>query len=86
MPTNPVGNESSTDDRPIAPNLEKRLLSSAELAALLSVSERHMRRMWEAGRMPLPIKLGGALRWDSVVISRWIDEGCPQHSARRHRK
>lgn len=42
---------------------EARLLSYAGLARLLDVSERHLRRLVESGRLPEPIRLGGSIRF-----------------------
>ncbi|MDZ4849418.1 MAG: helix-turn-helix domain-containing protein [Pirellulaceae bacterium] len=53
-----------------------RLLDVVAVAAMLDVSPRHVYRMADAGRMPRPIKLGGAVRWDRDVIKTWIDSGC----------
>jgi excisionase family DNA binding protein len=47
------------------------------VAGLLGVSSRHVYRLADAGRMPRPLKLGGARRWDRVAIESWIADGCP---------
>jgi hypothetical protein len=36
-----------------------------------------MRVPTDAGRMPRPLRLGGARRWDRVAIDDWIRSGCP---------
>lgn len=54
-----------------------RLVDVAQVAAMLNVSGRHVYRLADGGRMPPPVKLGGAVRWDREVIARWIDAGCP---------
>jgi prophage regulatory protein len=54
-----------------------RLLDVRAVAGLLGVSGRHVYRLADSGRMPRPMKLGGAVRWDRDEIRRWIDEGCP---------
>jgi prophage regulatory protein len=55
-----------------------RLLSVESVASMLDVSKRHIYRLSDAGKMPRPIKLGGAVRWDGTAISDWIAAGCPQ--------
>jgi excisionase family DNA binding protein len=55
-----------------------RLMDVAAVARLLGVSARHIYRLADGGRMPRPIKLGGAVRWDRAVITKWIDGGCPR--------
>jgi prophage regulatory protein len=54
-----------------------RLLDVQAVAGLLGVSGRHVYRLADGGKMPRPLKLGGAVRWDRDVIRRWIDSGCP---------
>lgn len=53
-----------------------RLLDVAAVADLLGVSTRHVYRMADGGRMPRPVKLGGANRWDRIAIENWIADGC----------
>lgn len=60
-----------------------RLVDVEEIARLLGISSRHVYRLADSGRMPYPIKLGGAVRWDLDVISHWIDQGCPKQEVRR---
>lgn len=48
------------------------------LAALLSCSTKHVRRMADGGRCPPPIRLGSLLRWNRKVVDDWIAAGCPQ--------
>jgi excisionase family DNA binding protein len=54
-----------------------RLLTVESVASMLDVSKRHVYRLSDAGKMPRPIKLGGAVRWDGTAISSWIAAGCP---------
>ena len=42
---------------------EKILLTSKEAAKLLSIGESSLWRDSKAGKMPAPIKIGGATRW-----------------------
>jgi prophage regulatory protein len=57
-----------------------RLLDVGAVAALLGVSTRHVYRLADGGRMPRPLKLGGARRWDRAAIDDWIRSGCPATS------
>ena len=54
---------------------EARLLSYAGLARLLDVSERHLRRLVESGRLPEPIRLGGSIRFRVADVLRALDGG-----------
>jgi excisionase family DNA binding protein len=60
-----------------------RLLNVDAVAAMLGVSDRHVYRLADCGRMPKPIKLGGAVRWDRQTITDWIDAGCPNVATRQ---
>jgi len=60
-----------------------RLVDVEEIAKLLGISSRHVYRLADSGRMPRPIKLGGAVRWDVDAVSQWIDQGCPKQEVRR---
>ena len=53
-----------------------RLLSVEGVAELLDISKRHVYRLSDAGKMPRPLKLGGAVRWDRQSLERWIAAGC----------
>lgn len=54
-----------------------RMLDVAAVALMLGVSSRHVYRLADSGKMPRPVKLGGAVRWDRRTIENWIDSGCP---------
>lgn len=53
------------------------LLSVEDVAALLSCSERHIRRLADAGRMPRPVRLSSLVRFRRSEIERWVQNGCP---------
>lgn len=63
-----------------------RLLDVRAVAKLLQVSSRHIFRLSDGGKMPRPLKLGGAVRWDRDEIQRWIDAGCPAVSTKGTRR
>jgi predicted DNA-binding transcriptional regulator AlpA len=46
------------------------------VAEKLDCSPRHVYRMADAGRMPLPLRLASLVRWDLEEIDRWIADGC----------
>jgi excisionase family DNA binding protein len=48
------------------------------VASQLTVSSRHVRRLLDAGSMPLPIRLGSLVRWRRQEILDWIAAGCPR--------
>lgn len=58
--------KSGADDLP-------NLLDVEQLASLLHVNVRHIRRLVHEGRVPV-IKLGHLVRFDPSEIREWIDE------------
>ncbi len=52
--------------------LPRRLLNITELADLLGVNTRHVRRLVAERRIPF-IKWGHLLRFDPVELAAWID-------------
>jgi excisionase family DNA binding protein len=52
-------------------------MSIADIADELICSNRHVRRLADAGKMPRPIKLGSLVRWQRATIEQWIADGCP---------
>lgn len=65
------------------PTESARLLDVVAVAAMLDVSSRHVYRLADAGRMPRPVNLGGAVRWDRDAIKSWIDSGCQAVDSRQ---
>jgi excisionase family DNA binding protein len=54
------------------------LLTAPQVAKLLQVSVRHVRRLAQMDKMPKPIRLGQALRWRKTEIQEWLDAGAPE--------
>lgn len=55
-----------------------RLLTVKDVAALLSVTVRHVWNLEIQGRMPPAIRSGRIVRWDEEVIREWVSAGCPK--------
>jgi predicted DNA-binding transcriptional regulator AlpA len=53
------------------------LLDVNAVAALLTCSAKHVRRMSDAGKLPPPVRVGWLVRWRRCEIHQWIDAGCP---------
>lgn len=60
-----------------APVVERMALAAAEVAGLLGVSLRHLRALDASGRLPRPVRLGRAVRWNRAELAAWLDAGCP---------
>jgi len=52
-------------------------LDAKELAEMLGVSLRHIRRLDASGRLPVGFRLGRAKRWARREIEEWILVGAP---------
>ena len=52
------------------------MLKVREVAELCGVSTRTITRMVDAGKMPSPVRLGGAVRWNREELEAWIASGC----------
>lgn len=59
---------STASDDELPPNL----MDAKQLAELLNVNIRHIRRLVHEKRVPV-IKLGGLVRFDPAEIGPWID-------------
>lgn len=55
----------------------RRLGDVNDVALLLSLSPRTVRRRADDGSIPAPVRIGAAIRWDLDRLDRWIKEGCP---------
>ena len=48
---------------------------------MVEMSARSIRRMNSAGRLPRPVKIGGAVKWRVAEIEAWVRAGCPDRKA-----
>lgn len=53
------------------------MLKVDDVATLLAISTRQVFRLSDSGKMPRPLKLGGAVRWRRSDIDAWIAKECP---------
>lgn len=54
------------------------LLDVGQVALLLEVSTKTVRRLADSGRMPTARRLGRLLRWSRAELEEWIERGCPR--------
>jgi len=54
-----------------------RLVTAKMAAGLLGISRAHFYRMHSAGKIPLPVRLGGCVRWRVDELLAWIEAGMP---------
>ena len=52
------------------------LMTVDDVAALLNVSPRTVRRMADRHAMPIPLRLSSLIRWRRCDIEAWVAAGC----------
>jgi len=58
--------------------VHSQLITTEELAQMLSVSERTIYRWRAEGKIPPALKIGGVLRWSRDAIVEWLADGAPK--------
>ena len=61
-------------------------LSAADLAALLNVSLRHVRRLECAQALPPSVKIGRCRRYPVESVRQWLKDGCPPRHGQKEVK
>jgi len=57
-----------------------QLLSAEAVGKMLSLSKRQIFRLNSCGKIPAPIRIGGATRWSVEEISAWLAAGAPDRN------
>jgi len=55
----------------------EKLLTAQAVGEMLSLSKRQIFRLNSCGKIPVPVRIGGSVRWASSIIESWIEMGCP---------
>jgi prophage regulatory protein len=58
-------------------NQTRQLLRAKELAKMLSISKRQIFRLNSSGKIPAPVRIGGAVRWRADECAAWVAAGAP---------
>ena len=53
------------------------LLDACAVAEMLGIGRTHLFELNKTGRLPIPIKLGRAVRWRVDELREWVAAGCP---------
>jgi len=61
-------------------NTASHLLTAKALGQMLALSKRQIFRLNSCGRIPKPIRIGGAVRWSAGEISAWLAAGAPERN------
>jgi len=56
---------------------EPLLLTASEVGALLGLGRSTVWQHHSAGRLPLPVRIGRAVRWSRRELEDWIAAGAP---------
>ncbi|MDI9430653.1 MAG: AlpA family phage regulatory protein [Planctomycetota bacterium] len=62
------------------------LLNAKALGQVLALSKRQIFRLNSCGRIPAPIRIGGAVRWSNQEIADWLAAGAPDRTVWEARK
>jgi len=77
----PITMSAAPSGRADVPIVDRLLWSASDLARLLGVSEKLVRRLDAMGRIPHGTLLGGRLKkWPASEIREWIQAGMPSRS------
>ena len=57
------------------------LLTAKAVGQMLSLSRRQVFRLHSCGKIPAPLRIGGAVRWRVQEISAWLAAGAPDRKA-----
>jgi len=52
-------------------------VGASDLALMLKISPRQVRRLNSMGELPAPVMLGGCTRWSVEELRAWIAAGAP---------
>jgi excisionase family DNA binding protein len=66
------------DEIKLADSVKPVVYVTPDIATKLQVSEKHIRRMVDANRIPGVIRLGRLVRFNASIIDDWIRAGCPK--------
>ena len=57
--------------------LQQALLTADGAAQVLGLSRSAFYRLHSSGRVPQPVRLGGAVRWRAEELRAWVRAACP---------
>ena len=54
------------------------LLDTQGMADFLGIPSKAVQQMAWTRRIPIPVRLGGTLRWNVLELLAWVQAGCPR--------
>jgi hypothetical protein len=70
----PMAHGKRAPEKEAAPTVPK-LLTADDLAALLQIDTRTLRRLRTEGKAPPEMQIGSLPRWHPDAVARWMEEG-----------
>ena len=64
----------------------EKLLTAKAVGEMLSLSKRQIFRLNSSGKIPAPVRIGGAVRWSAEEISAWLAAGAPDRKTWKTRQ
>lgn len=58
--------------------MNERLMRIEEVAKFLSINPRTVRRLWQRGEFPQPIRLGASVRWREQTLVDFVNNKSEQ--------
>ncbi len=55
----------------------EKLLRAVDVGRILNLSKRQIFRLNSSGKIPAPLRIGGAVRWAESTIAEWLAAGAP---------
>lgn len=65
---------------------ESLLIRAKQVATLMGISVGGFYAMRSCGRIPMPVRLGGSVRWNKQEILDWIEADCPPMNRWKYQK
>jgi prophage regulatory protein len=59
----------------------EKMLTAQAVSERLSLSKRQVFRLNSSGKIPAPVRIGGAVRWSEKTISDWLQMGAPDRKS-----
>jgi prophage regulatory protein len=65
------------EDKMVINATTEKLLTAQAVGDMLSLSKRQIFRLNSCGKIPAPLRIGGAVRWSEGTIGAWLKAGAP---------
>jgi hypothetical protein len=59
-------------------NCGRLLIDIQGMAEFLGIPAKAVQQMTWTRRIPVPMRVGGTVRWSVISLARWVEAGCPR--------